>query len=190
MKHFIYIILTIAALGATFASCGSSKNNNEAKPEKKVLVAYFSATGNTRKIANDVAEIMGGKLHEITPAEAYTEKDLDWHDTTSRSYVEMHTAGSRPAITDSVENIDQYNIIFLGYPIWWDKAPAVINTFIDKYGLEKKSVVCFATSGGSQVWPSVDSLRAEHPQVNFWGERLLNVASKAGLEKWKADCGL
>ena len=80
MKHFIYIILTIAALGATFASCGSSKNNNEAKPEKKVLVAYFSATGNTRKIANDVAEIMGGKLHEITPAEAYTEKDLDWHD--------------------------------------------------------------------------------------------------------------
>jgi hypothetical protein len=102
----------------------------------------------------------------------------------------MHTAGSRPAITDSVENIDHYNIIFLGYPIWWDKAPAVINTFIDKYGLEKKSVVCFATSGGSQVWPSVDSLRAEHPQVNFWGERLLNVASKAGLEKWKADCGL
>ncbi len=74
MKHFIYIILTIAALGATFASCGSSKNNNEAKPEKKVLVAYFSATGNTRKIANDVAEIMGGKLHEITPAEATRRK--------------------------------------------------------------------------------------------------------------------
>ena len=122
-----------------------------AMAQGKTLVAYFSATGNTQKEKKKVATITGGELYEITPAEEYTSADLDWHDNKSRSSVEMNDKSARPAIIADLENADSYDTIFIGYPIWWNEAPRIINSFIEKYSFAGKRVIPFATSGGSSI---------------------------------------
>lgn len=119
--------------------------------DKHILVAYFSATGTTARAAEKLANVTGGELYAITPAESYTSADLDWHDKQSRSSVEMNDPKSRPAIKGKKENIADYDVIFIGYPIWWDLAPRVIDTFIESYDLKGKTVIPFATSGGSTL---------------------------------------
>ena len=125
----------------------------------KTLVAYFSATGTTARAAERLAKAIGADLHEIRPKVPYTKKDLDWTDTHSRSTLEMKDKSSRPEIEGQVENMDQYDTIYVGFPIWWYVAPTIINTFLESYDLSGKTVVPFATSGGSGMGKTLDGLK-------------------------------
>lgn len=184
------LLAVMASLLMVATSCAQSHQNTESKSEgmnndKKVLVAYFSATGTTKAVAEDLAEIMNATLFEIEPAEPYTAADLDWRDSLSRSSVEMHDLSSRPAVKNKVDDIEQYDIVFLGYPVWWYIAPTIINTFIDENNLDGKKVYCFATSGGSPIGPCVDALKKQYPLIHWQEGKLLNNATKETLEAWK-----
>lgn len=119
--------------------------------EKKILVTYFSCSGVTARVAQKLAEAANADLFEIRPAEPYTAADLNWTDQDSRSSREMKDEGSRPAIAERVENIGQYDVVFVGFPIWWGIAPRIIETFLESYDFAGKTVVPFCTSGGSGV---------------------------------------
>lgn len=116
---------------------------------KKTLVAYFSASGSTAQLAKTIAEVTGGDLFEIKPEQPYTSADLNWNDKKSRSSIEMSDPNSRPAIATTVKNMDEYDTVFVGFPIWWYVAPTIINTFLESYDFSGKTVIPFATSGGS-----------------------------------------
>ncbi|WP_303037231.1 flavodoxin [uncultured Duncaniella sp.] len=190
MIRKIIICLAIVMMMAV-SSCGGGNNAENEKPKhKRVLVVYFSATGKTKKVAQDIARIARGDLHEIIPAKPYTSADLDWTNEKSRSYVEMHGSDELPETTDSIVDISSYDVIFIGYPIWWDQAPRAINTFIDKQELGRRYVIPFATSNGSQIGESVDSLRSEYPGIYWDSGKLLNSASDAGLMKWISGFGI
>lgn len=115
----------------------------------KVLVAYFSASGVTAKLAERLASAIGADLHEIKPEKPYTSADLDWRNSNSRSSVEMKDKSFRPTIANSVENMDQYDTVFVAFPIWWYVAPTIINTFLEAYNLDGKKIIPLATSGSS-----------------------------------------
>lgn len=149
-----------------------------------MLVAYFSATGTTKAAAGRVAEATGGDLYEIRPEQPYTAADLDYTDRRSRSSVEMNDPQSRPAINGRKTNIADYDVIFLGFPIWWDLAPTVINTFIESHDLRGKTVVPFATSGGSGIAHSVAALKKAYPGIRWGKGRLMNGTSKSSLREW------
>lgn len=126
---------------------------------KKILVAYFSASGTTARAAKTLAEAATADLFEIKPKEIYTKADLNWMDKQSRSSIEMRDKSFRPAIAETCSNMDDYDIILLGFPIWWYVAPTIINTFLETYDFSKKKIVLFATSGGSGFGNTVDELR-------------------------------
>lgn len=187
--------LFCAMIGAAIAlaSCANKKGAEmtETNAEKgKVIVTYFSATGTTRNAAAELASVIGADTFEIKPAEVYTAADLDWTDSTSRSYREMHNLDFRPAIADGAKSMADYDTVFVGFPIWWYVAPTIINTFIESNNLDGKTVVCFATSGGSPIEPCVEELRKQYPGINWAGGRLLNKASRKDLQDWKAELGL
>lgn len=125
----------------------------------KKLVAYFSASGVTAKAAKTLAKITGADLFEIVPAEPYTEADLDWMNPESRSSIEMADVESRPEIKNKIQNAADYDVIFLGFPIWWYVAPTIINGFLEQYDFEGKRVILFATSGGSGFGKTLSKLR-------------------------------
>ena len=150
----------------------------------KVLVAYFSASGVTKGVAQQLAEVTGGTLHEIKPAQPYTDADLDWHNKQSRSSVEMQDKSSRPAITDKLKNMQDYDIIYVGFPIWWYTCPTIINTFMEAYDFKGKTIIPFATSGGSSIKKACEDLKATYPDVNWKEGKLLNRASKKDLVDW------
>lgn len=133
----------------------------------KILICYFSATGKTKVVAHNIAKAIGGDLFEIVPSIKYTENDLDWEDKTSRSSIEMDNINSRPEILNKVENIDNYNTILIGYPIWWYTAPRIINTFIEENNLKNKKIYLFATSGGSGIEKSLSDLKDTYKDLNF-----------------------
>lgn len=133
----------------------------------KILICYFSATGKTKLVAHNIAKVIGGDLFEIVPSIKYTEIDLDWEDKTSRSSIEMDNINSRPEILNKVENIDNYNTILIGYPIWWYTAPRIINTFIEENNLKNKKIYLFATSGGSGIEKSLSYLKDTYKDLNF-----------------------
>lgn len=133
----------------------------------KILICYFSATGKTKVVAHNIAKAIGGDLFEIVPSIKYTENDLDWEDKTSRSSIEMDNINSRPKILNKVENIDNYNTILIGYPIWWYTAPRIINTFIETNNLKNKKIYLFATSGGSGIEKSLSDLKDTYKDLNF-----------------------
>ena len=150
----------------------------------KVLVAYFSASGVTKGVAQQLAEVAGADLHEIKPEQPYTDADLDWRDKESRSSVEMKDKNSRPAITDKLENMADYDVIFVGFPIWWYTCPTIINTFMETYDFKGKTVVPFATSGGSTIEKSCEDLKATYPDLTWKDGKLLNKPSKEDLEQF------
>ena len=151
---------------------------------KNTLVAYFSATGITEKVAEMIAETTGGDLYEITPVQEYTAADLDWTDKTSRSTKEMNDSKSRPAIRADLKDAESYDVIYIGYPIWWNLAPKAVNTFLETYDFSGKTVIPFATSGGSGIANSVARLKKEYPSLNWQSGKLLNNPSKADIEAW------
>ena len=151
----------------------------------KILVAYFSASGETAKLAKTVAEVTGGDLFEIQPEVAYTAADLNWNDKHSRSTVEMNDAGSRPAIADEVADMEQYDTVFVGFPIWWYQAPRIIETFLESYDFSGKAVIPFATSGGSGMGKTAEILKAACPGAKIdSGKRLSSRESAASVREW------
>ena len=125
----------------------------------KKLVAYFSASGVTAKVADMLADAVGADIHEIRPKNPYTKADLNWMNKKSRSSIEMNDKTTRPEIVESNIQIDDYDVIFLGFPIWWYVAPTIINTFLEKYDFSGKKIILFATSGGSKFGKTVEELK-------------------------------
>ena len=140
----------------------------------KKLVAYFSASGVTKKVALRLAQEELAELFEICPKIEYTSADLNWMDDNSRSSLEMKAQSCRPEILNKLDNLDQYEIIYLGFPIWWYVEPRIIDTFLESYNFSKKQIVPFATSGGSGISNVVENLKAHYPELNFTDGRLLN----------------
>ena len=145
----------------------------------KTLVAYFSASGVTRAAAKRVAEAAGANLFEIKPAQPYTHADLDWTNKKSRSTIEMNDKTARPAIAEKLPNMADYDVVFIGFPIWWYVAPRIIETFLESYDFAGKTVVPFATSGGSGMGRTVDELKPSAPRANWKPGKLLNRCSES-----------
>lgn len=173
------ILIACAALLLTLTACG--QNN---KKEMKTLVAYFSATGTTEAVAKDLAEVAGATLYEIKPEVKYTAADLDWRDQQSRSSLEMKDKSSRPAIVKDLKDADSFDIIYIGFPVWWYTAPTIINTFIEAYGFEGKTVRLFATSGSSGIDGADKQFHAQYPAINWEAGKLLNGVTKEDLKAW------
>jgi flavodoxin len=154
----------------------------------KMLVCYFSASGITKKAAEKLAQVSGADIYEIKPAVPYTNDDLNWMDKSSRSSVEMRDKNSRPEITDDDAHIENYNAIFVGFPIWWYIAPTIINTFLEKYNFSNKKIILFATSGGSGFGRAADNLRPSvSPTTEIIEGRILNNnPTEFELRQWLA----
>ena len=152
----------------------------------KILVVYFSASGVTRRAAKSLAEAAGADIYEIAPPIPYTKADLDWRDKGSRSSIEMNDKSSRPAIVDTDANVGAYDTVFVGFPIWWYIAPTIVNTFLEKYDFSGKTIVPFATSGGSGFGETVKYLKVSvSPSAKMLEGKLLNGGlSKESLIKW------
>lgn len=157
----------------------------------KVLIAYFSATNNTEAIANHLDAILEADLYEITPEQPYTSVDLNYGDSSTRATVEQNDPNARPAISGSVDNMEQYDMIFLGYPIWWGQAPRIISTFLESYDLNGKTIVPFCTSGSSGIGSSATNLHALASTATWLdGQRFSGSASRSTVETWVNGLGL
>ena len=177
MKQIVLILMSLL----TFSNPSKAQKqtaDTDRPSDKKILVAYFSCTGTTEKVATAIAKETGGKLHRITPATAYTSADLDWNDKASRSSVEMADDKSRPALGGETIELKDYDVVFLGYPIWWDLCPRPVNTFLEKYDFAGKTVIPFATSGGSSITGSVKQLKRLYPKIEWEEGRLCNRSTK------------
>ena len=151
----------------------------------KVLVAYFSSSGVTAKVAENLSKAIDADLYEIVPETPYSTADLNWMDSKSRSSVEMKDRSSRPAIGNTVENMDQYDTVFVGFPIWWYREPSIIDTFMEAYDFTGKTVVPFATSGGSGLGDSYKNLQALAPGAKVInGEKFAVSVSGERLKEW------
>ena len=150
----------------------------------KKLVAFFSASGTTKKVAEMIAAEAGADLHEITPKELYTRADLDWMNKKSRSSIEMSDKKIRPEIVDTPVDISAYDEIILGFPIWWYVAPTIVNTFLEAHDFSGKKIVLFATSGGSGFGNTVSELQPSAPGAVITEGKLLSRASKQAVSDW------
>ncbi len=176
MKQIAAMMVIALMLGA----CQNNQNNAASQGDtttaagdsvaKTTLVAYFSASEAhiTAQVAKTLAEATDADLFEIVPEQIYTTEDLDWHNDKSRSSVEMKDSTARPAVASKVENMAQYNTIYVGFPIWWYTAPRIVNTFLEQYDLTGKTIIPFATSGGSDMGKSGEDLKkASAPNANW-----------------------
>ena len=197
MKHSALAIAF--ALAVSLPLCGCAKKTTTSETEKgattmnttgKSLVVCFSATGNTKGLAQRLAAVIGADFVEIVPEKPYTAADLDWRDKKSRSSVEMADRKSRPAITTAVPNLADYATVFVGFPIWWYREPSIIDTFVEANAeaLAGKTIVPFATSGGSGMGDSTANLQALSPKAKVVEGRRFNVNVDAGtLKNWAAE---
>ena len=151
---------------------------------KKILVTYFSASGVTKKVAEKINNMVESDLLEITPVVPYTKEDLNWNDKKSRSSIEMGDKSFRPEIVKVKENIDEYDIIFVGFPIWWYIAPTIVNTFLESYNLEGKTVIPYFTSGGSGAGKTVENLKPSCKGATILEAKKLNAFDEEGIKKW------
>ena len=215
MKKMTAFLLTFCMVGA-FTACGqndtsaaigtdsiiveslaetseSAKELQEstAASGNKVLVAYFSATYTTQGVAEKIADGLNADLYEIVPEQPYTDADLNYNDNSSRSTLEMADASVRPAISGSVENMDQYDVVFIGYPIWWGEAPRILSTFVESYDFSGKTIVPFCTSGGSGIGSSASNLeQLTSGAVWLSGQRLKSSDSEETIMEWVNGLGL
>ena len=168
------LLLAVALIGLMLGANVQNNTEKENNDMKKTLIVYFSATGTTKAAAQRLAKEYNADLYEIVPEQPYTAADLDWRDKNSRSTIEMKDKSSRPAIKGRCENIDQYDTVWIGFPVWWYTAPTIINTFIEAHDLSGKTLNVFATSGGSGVSGSYNDLKKAYPQYNWDESRLMN----------------
>ena len=207
MKKLLSLLLAAAML-LTLAACGTTNAGNDAAdgpkndvaadaadpapteetPEgtgSKVLVAYFSAAGHTKAIAEYLQTALDADLYEIVPQEPYTADDLDYNTDGCRANREQNDDFARPAISGSVENMDGYDVVFVGYPIWWGQAPKIVYTFLQSYDLSGKTIVPFCTSGGSGIDGSLGGLQVLSPDANWLtGQRFSASAGEADVQSW------
>lgn len=212
MKKTAACLLT-ALMVISLAACGQKPdtgNTTEASPAEqgqtsfwvesepvndeegmKILVAYFSATNTTEGIAEMIADSLSADLYEIVPEQPYTDADLDYHDDNSRSAIEMNDTSARPVISGSVEDMEQYNIVFVGYPIWWGDAPRILSTFMEGYDFSGKTIVPFCTSGSSGVGSSATNL-SDLTEGATWlgGTRFEGGSSRETIVDWVNTLGL
>lgn len=151
---------------------------------RKKLVAYFSASQTTKKIAEIIAQVAEGDLYEIIPKQPYSKADLNWMDKKSRSSVEMSNKKFRTEISDTDIQVDKYDEIILGFPIWWYVAPTIINTFLESYDFTGKKIVLFATSGGSGFGNTVSELKPSAPDAVIIEGKVFNKATKQEIAEW------
>lgn len=165
---------------------------NYSEEGKKVLVAYFSATNTTKGVAELIANGLSADIYEIVPKDPYTDADLNYHDNNSRSTIEMNDPSARPAISDSATNMEQYDIVFIGYPIWWGEAPRIVDTFMESYEFGGKTIVPFCTSGGSGIGSSATNLHSLCGDDVIWldGTRLRSSSSREDIVEWINNLGL
>ena len=164
--RLILFIALAACLTLNVTACRQAQNTEKMEEKSKTLVAYFSATGTTMEAATRLASVAKADLYEIVPETRYTPADLNRHDKNSRSSVEMADKSSRPAIAGKVENMEQYDTVFVGFPIWWYIAPTIVNTFLEKHDLKGKTIVPFFTSGGSEAGETLKYLQPSAPDAN------------------------
>lgn len=156
-----------------------------------VLVAYFSATNTTEKIAGYIADGLNADLYEIVPEVPYTSADLNYNNSSSRTTVEMNDPDSRPAISGSVSDMGQYDVVFIGYPIWWGEAPRIISTFLESYNFSGKTIIPFCTSNSSGLGSSAANLRSLADSANWLsGRRFSGSASRSTVIEWVNGLGL
>ena len=150
----------------------------------KKLVAYFSASGVTKSYAEKLAKAADADLFEIKPEVPYTKADLDWMDKNSRSTVEMKNPDSRPEIAEKLADMEKYDTVFLGFPIWWYVAPTIVDTFLESYDFSNKTIIPFATSGGSGMGKTSDVLRKVCPDADIKDGKVINNMSESTLADW------
>ena len=166
-------------------STDKENTDNQDVQDHKVLVAYFSATGTTKGVAEHIANGLNADIYEIVPEDPYTDADLNYNDNNSRTTIEMNDPNARPAISGSVENMEQYDIIFVGYPIWWGEAPRIVSTFMERYDFSGKTIVPFCTSGGSGIGSSASNLeRLTSGATWLDGRRLNGSDSQDTVMEW------
>lgn len=200
----LYFVCTAVLLTLFFAGCGPSAGEGDpgslpavepSAPAQQspaeddqlhILIAYFSATGNTKRLAEYVSQALNADLFEIAPEIPYTGDDLNYSDDRSRTSLEMNDDASRPAISSRVENMDSYDIVFLAYPIWWGQAPRIISTFLESYDFDGKTVIPFCTSGSSGIGSSAENLHALCSGHVTWfsGERFSSATSREQIFEW------
>lgn len=186
IKFIISAVLMLTAL-ASFASCtpkNSSENGSEKATEPKILVAYFSAQGHTKAVAEKIASITGGDLFEITPVNIYTEEDLDGWNESARGTLESKDRSTRPEVKNKVENFEKYDTIYLGFPIWWFTCPTIVNTFLEQYDTAGRTIIPFATSGGSEFGETEKDLRVSAPKAIFKPGKVLNGMNEQQIKSW------
>lgn len=187
----IFLFLGMLMMSTVAVSCSNKKQeNSSSEKENKVLVCYFSATGTTEKAAKRIAEIINAPLHNIEPLTAYSDADLDWRDTLSRCYVEMHDFTIRPALKDSISDLSGYDVVFIGYPNWWNTHPTIINSFIEHNDLKGKRIVPFMTSGGSDIVNSEKELLETYPSLKFEKGLLMNSVTDDDIRAWLKNIGI
>lgn len=156
--------------------------------DDETLVVYFSATGTTKGVAERIASVTNADLYEIIPAEPYSSDDLDWHDSKSRTSIEMNDTDARPAIASDTISLDSYSTVYIGYPIWWGEAPRIMSTFVESYDFSDKTVIPFCTSGSSGIGRSGDNLKELANSGNWLsGDRLDANISESEIQDWIND---
>lgn len=167
---------------------------SEAEPEEtgtKALVVYFSATGNTETVAKALAEAQGAEIYEIVPEQPYTDEDLNYSDRSSRSTIEQNDDTARPAISGSIENMESYDVVYVGFPIWWGDMPRILYTFFDGYDLSGKTIAPFCTSGGSGISQAVQSIAGLEPEATITdGLRTSASGAESDIAEWLTQIGL
>lgn len=174
------ILLVSTACSGTKTQADTQKDSHNSN----IAVCYFSATGTTEKEAQRIESFTGADLIEIVPETAYSEHDLDWRDSTSRSSVEMADSTSRPALKNPNVDLSGYEVVYIGYPNWWNTCPRIINTFIEAANLKGKTVVPFMTSGGSNIINSEKELSEAYPEINWKKGLLMNAVSDNQIREW------
>lgn len=189
-------LVSILALALMLGACQNTAQNNNTAADgdagasdstaKTTLVAYFSASEAhiTAQVAKTLAEACDADLFEIVPEQVYTAEDLDWRNEQSRSTIEMKDSTARPAVASKVENMAQYDTIYVGFPIWWYTAPRIINTFLEQYDLTGKTIVPFFTSGGSGAGETMKYLKPSAPGANWVDPKNLNYMGEAEMKSW------
>lgn len=159
--------------------------NQDSKTEAKTLVVYFSATGTTKGVAETIASVTGADIYEIVPVQIYTSDDLNYNDNNSRTTKEQNDKSVRPEINGTIDNWDSYAVVYLGYPIWWGEEPRILDTFVESYSFDGKTVIPFCTSGGSGVGSSDDNLKANAGSGNWLeGTRHKSGVSESDIQNW------
>ena len=185
IKQLLFTVIacamTMSVMAANDDQNLDDKMNNNGN---KTLVAYFSATSTTMEAATKLARAIHADLHEIVPEAPYTSADLNWNNKSSRSSVEMADKSSRPAIANRVENMAQYDTVFVGFPIWWYIAPTIINTFLEQYDMTGKTIVPFFTSGGSGAGETLKYLKPSAPGANWVNPKNFNYMSESDIITW------